>query len=62
MRSLFKVGGYVLSSLLAMIVFWTLSLLAFSGLFSNKLPSGPIKHSRDITTSSLIESIDGLVT
>ena len=40
----------------------SLNLCAFSGPEDSKFPSGPIKHSRDIITSSLIESIAGLVT
>ena len=42
--------------------FFNLSLCAFSAFVDNKLPSGPIKHSKDIITSSLIESIAGFVT
>ena len=39
-----------------------LSLLTLFSSFSKRLPSGPMRHSRDIITSSLIESIAGFVT
>ena len=35
---------------------------AFSALLVSKFPSGPIEQLKDITTSSRIESIAGLVT
>ena len=39
-----------------------LSLLTLFSSFSKRLPSGPMRHSRDIITSSLMESIAGFVT
>ena len=41
---------------------FNLSLWRLELFVDNKLPSGPIRHSRDMITSSLIESIAGLVT